>query len=76
MVHLASFLVGSAVSGTIFLAVNEQLSRRSRLSAKWKLREIAEDSLSKAWQQLRQARSSGDRQQVVGVSLGCLAREN
>ena len=65
MVHLASFLVGSAVSGTVFLVVNEQLSHRSRLSSKGKLREHAEDAMSKAWQQLRQqARSSGDKHQV------------
>lgn len=38
MPHLPSFLVGSIVSGTAFLIVHEQLSHRTRLSKKWKLR--------------------------------------
>ena len=65
MVHWPSLFVGSAVSGTMFLVLHEQLSHRSRLSKKWKLREMADEHLSQAWQQIRQARSSsGDKQQV------------
>ena len=37
-VHVPSFLVGSAFSGTAFLFVHQQLSYRSRLSKKWPLR--------------------------------------
>ena len=38
MVHVPSFLVGSTFSVMCALAVHEQLSHRSRLSKKWKLR--------------------------------------
>jgi len=59
MVHLASFLAGSAVSGTVFLVVYDQLSHRARLSKKTGLREKAEEKMSQAWLQLRQSRSGG-----------------
>jgi hypothetical protein len=36
--HIPSFLVGTSFSGVVFLALHEQLSHRSRLSPKWKLR--------------------------------------
>jgi len=66
MVHLASFLAGSAVSGTVFLVVYDQLSHRSRLSKKTGLREKAEEKMSQAWLQLRQSRSGGgDNKQLL-----------
>jgi hypothetical protein len=59
MPHLPSFLVGSIVSGTAFLIVHEQLSHRTRLSKKWKLREIVEN---KCGELLAKARSVRDEQ--------------
>jgi len=38
MSNIPSYLVGAAFSGSVFLALHEQLSHRSRLSRKWKLR--------------------------------------
>ena len=40
--HVPSFLVGSAATGTGFLLIHKQLSHRTRLSAKWALMERAE----------------------------------
>ena len=47
MVHIPSFLVGTAVTGTGFLLIHKELSHRERLSPKWRLMELAEDQLDK-----------------------------
>jgi len=65
--HFPSLLVGSGLAGTVFLAVHQQLSHRSRLTKKWKLREEAEEKVAQAWQQLQTARMGGDdKKQVCG----------
>lgn len=45
MMHIPSFLVGSAATGAGFLFIHKQLSHRSRISAKWALMERAERHL-------------------------------
>ena len=42
MVHIPSFLVGAAVSGTSFLLIHRELSHRERLSKRWVISEYAE----------------------------------
>jgi hypothetical protein len=69
MVHYPSFLVGSAVAGTAFLALHEQLSHRARLSKKWKLREMAEERVAEAWDQIRKARDPKQLQSESPTSL-------
>ena len=43
MVHVPSFLVGSAFSGVGFLLVHRELSHRNRLSKRWAISEYAEE---------------------------------
>mmetsp|Transcript_2537 Transcript_2537/g.4334 ORF Transcript_2537/g.4334 Transcript_2537/m.4334 type:complete len:100 (-) Transcript_2537:193-492(-) len=43
MVHIPSFLVGSAVSGAGFLLIHRELSHRQRLSKRWIISEYAEE---------------------------------
>jgi len=42
MVHIPSFLVGSAVSGAGFLLIHRELSHRQRLTTRWYISEFAE----------------------------------
>lgn len=46
-VHIPSFLVGTAVTGTGFLMLHKEMSHRERLSPKWRLREVVEDQVQK-----------------------------
>jgi hypothetical protein len=43
MVHIPSFLVGSAVSGAGFLLIHRELSHRQRLTKRWAISEYAEE---------------------------------
>jgi len=42
--HIPSFMVGTAVSGTGFLMIHKELSHRERLSKKWRFREVVEEN--------------------------------
>mmetsp|Transcript_3158 Transcript_3158/g.5720 ORF Transcript_3158/g.5720 Transcript_3158/m.5720 type:complete len:97 (-) Transcript_3158:1280-1570(-) len=61
--HVPSFLVGSLFSGTVFLAVNQQLSYRERLSKKWPFAEYVEDQFRAKWKEFT-TQLKGERQHL------------
>mmetsp|Transcript_14508 Transcript_14508/g.35179 ORF Transcript_14508/g.35179 Transcript_14508/m.35179 type:complete len:96 (-) Transcript_14508:2466-2753(-) len=66
-IHASSFLVGSMFSGIAFLAINQQLSYRERLTTKWPLREKLEEQLSQKWKSIMQDLRS-ERQHLAEAS--------
>jgi hypothetical protein len=73
MIHFPSFLVGSLVSGTAFLLVNQQLSYRERLTYKWPLAEYVEtqfrNQFQSQWKSFAALEQAKFRQQLGGVDL-------
>ena len=60
MMHLPSFLVGSAVAGGGFLLIHRELSHRERLSKKWLLREKIEKEAMNMWNEARKSISGSE----------------
>jgi hypothetical protein len=61
--HIPSFIVGSIVSGGVYVMLSQQLAYRERLTYQWPLAKWAEDQFRSRWKDFTN-NLKGERQQI------------